>query len=239
MQRTNIEWVINSDGSKGYTWNPVTGCLHDCPYCYARKIAKRFTGHFKPTFHTNRLDQPLKLKKPSTIFICSMADLFGNWVPNEWIEDIVWEIVKGGPMYTWLFLTKNPGRYSSDNYLSRMWLGVTITKNLDLIEVAYKNFFRVHNHNYISFEPLLGPADCLDYICSIPKSHIDWLIIGSLNVNGKPVPPEKGGTKREWVLEIVEQADKRKIPVFIKDSLYELYPDLPYFRELPYLKKES
>ena len=39
MNRTNIEWAKNPDGSQGYTWNPITGCLNGCDYCYARKLA--------------------------------------------------------------------------------------------------------------------------------------------------------------------------------------------------------
>lgn len=104
MNKTKIDW---SDS----TWNPVTGCLHGCEYCYARGIANRFGKNlpdfsyfantnkglhildnkidntpypfcFEPTFHAYRLDEYAN-KKGRNIFVCSMADLFGEWVPNE------------------------------------------------------------------------------------------------------------------------------------------------------------
>ncbi len=136
--KTNIDWA-------DATWNPVTGCLHGCEYCYARRIAERFGGcesrrkvngsydaltspygdelleldepvrkemientgyydvepnvsycgiapypnFFKPTFHRYRLDEPQHWKKPRNIFVCSMADLFGEWVPDVWIEEVL------------------------------------------------------------------------------------------------------------------------------------------------------
>lgn len=107
MNRSKIEWCDS-------TWNPVTGCLHGCEYCYARGIAKRFgfgayepdinkrvlleppvsagkkvpyPFNFEPTFHKYRLDE-YSIKKGRTIFVCSMADLFGEWVPDEWIEEV-------------------------------------------------------------------------------------------------------------------------------------------------------
>ncbi len=124
MNKTKIEWCDS-------TWNPVTGCLHGCEYCYARRIAERFGTLFKgdimpedegltflpdepnrfyeldeparndngklepfpvnfyPTFHRYRLDEPQHMKKPQTIFVCSMADLFGDWVPYSWIEEVL------------------------------------------------------------------------------------------------------------------------------------------------------
>ena len=157
MNNTRIEWCDAS-------WNPVTGCLHDCEYCYARRIAKRFSGKgdlreagtgfwldkdsfevskgsgvyetkyalttgekpepfkpyngkitpypfgFSPTFHKYRLDVPKKWSEPRTIFVCSMADLFGEWVPDEWIEEVFTACEKA-PQHTYLFLTKNPKRY--------------------------------------------------------------------------------------------------------------------------------
>ena len=161
MKKTKIDWADS-------TWNPVTGCLHGCEYCYARGIARRFGGHlqgciesgnyeltqpmyditpmsdelarvgrklpypydFEPTFHRYKLDEPQSWKRPRTIFVCSMADLFGEWVPDEWIK-AVFDACAAAPQHRYLFLTKDPGRYcdleragllpSGDNY----WFGAT------------------------------------------------------------------------------------------------------------------
>ena len=146
MKKTKIDWADSS-------WNPVSGCLHGCEYCYARGIANRFGGYnidpvgestficekidgtkvamlthqlskidksgnvhvapypyrFMPTFHQYRLGEPAKWTTPRTIFVCSMADLFGDWVPYEWIQK-VFEACKAAPQHRYLFLTKNPDR---------------------------------------------------------------------------------------------------------------------------------
>ena len=99
MNKSKIEWC-------DMTWNPVTECLHNCEYCYAEKIAKRFgdgwglerntrflempakpinpyPDKFNPSFHKYRLNEPTKIKKPQNVFVCSMADLFGEWIPDQ------------------------------------------------------------------------------------------------------------------------------------------------------------
>ena len=108
MNKTKIDWATMS-------WNPVTGCRHGCPYCYARRTATRFNAGledpaplagglhvlpekikaapypygFEPTLHRYRLGQPQNTKEPQTVFVCSMADLFGRWVPTSWILEVL------------------------------------------------------------------------------------------------------------------------------------------------------
>ena len=200
MNKTKIEWC-------DYTWNPVTGCLHGCPYCYAERIAKRFTGHFKPEFHPNRLSEPMKIKKPSKIFVVSMGDLFGEWVPKEWIESVL-ETVEQCPQHTFIFLTKNLKRYQSCLFPDNAWVGCTVTDlrdkeiiTLDALKAKVK---------FLSIEPLLyGPNKDIDF------NGIDWIIIGA----------QTGPRAKKYdlftVYNIIGQAGAQKIPVFIKDSIAE------------------
>jgi hypothetical protein len=129
LNKSKIEWC-------DLTWNPVTGCNHGCEYCYAKKIANRFGSHdvtnlgnemtiqlntkpsnpypykFIPTFHKYRLEEPAQKTKGRKIFVCSMADLFGNWVPDEWTSEVL-KSCEAAPQHKYLFLTKNPKRYST------------------------------------------------------------------------------------------------------------------------------
>lgn len=174
MNKTRIEWT-------DYTWNPVTGCWGGCEYCYAKRIAMRFTGHFYPTFHPERLSQPEKVKKSSKIFVCSMADLFGGWVPIEWQTAVI-DIVKKCPQHTFQFLTKNPKRYLSCDFPDNCWLGVTIDKpnkaSIDILKLK-------SNYKFISFEPILGDMSELNL------SGIDLCIIGRDTSPGA-LKPEQG-----------------------------------------------
>ena len=102
MNKTKIDWA-------DYTWNPFTGCKNDCEYCYARKISMRFKGHFDPEFHTERLYQPQKLKKPSRIFVGSMGEI--GYADVNGIERVI-QTCKECPQHTFLFLTREPERSS-------------------------------------------------------------------------------------------------------------------------------
>lgn len=177
MNKTKIEWTE-------YTWNPVTGCKHNCPYCYAKKISMRFNEDFEPTPHPDRLRQPYELKKPSKIFVCSMADLFGDWVPDFWIKPII-KVAKENPQHTFQFLTKNPKRYLDFDFPENCSLGTTI----DYPHQARLNYLKQAkaNHKFISFEPLLGDMSALDL------SGIDVCIIGADSTKGATPP------KKEWI----------------------------------------
>ncbi|QDK01171.1 hypothetical protein I5J50_gp68 [Mycobacterium phage Purky] len=127
---TSIEWTRSDDGSPGATWNPVTGCTKvsaGCDNCYAEKIANRFAGTsaypngFEVTLRPERLDQPLRWKRPRRIFVNSMSDLFHDQVPDDYIAK-VWAVMAWTPHHTYQVLTKRHARMrtliSSREFLS-------------------------------------------------------------------------------------------------------------------------
>lgn len=239
MNRTNIEWC-------DYTWNPVTGCLHGCSYCYARRMAKRFgkskglcdcmkylieygdfpekcncqTGlkvarpgevfpaGFTPTFYPSRLEEPKKVKKPSRIFTVSMGDLFGEWVPQEWI-DAVLQVVRECPQHTFIFLSKNPARYEDYEWPANCWIGATVESSYTASRLVCVSKIKAAVR-FVSFEPLLGPVEKFD-LADLKDLH--WVIIGAQTGPGaRPAAPG-------WVKNIISQARAANIPVFLKNNL--------------------
>ena len=241
-QVTKIDWCDS-------TWNPVTGCEHGCEYCYARKIAERFSAEnkertivgdyfkhdlfsqctvhgkkepypfgFKPTFHRYKLDEPKHWKKPRNIFVCSMADLFGDWVPDAWIDEVLRACEKA-PQHRYLFLTKNTDRMNRmmiggklpNAYTDRYWFGNTWVPASKHLAWGYGN----HN-SFVSIEPILEPIIDQNDLCRI--SAMRWIIVGAETGNrkGKVVP------MREWIEDVMEIARIANRPLYMKESLREL-----------------
>lgn len=184
---------------------------------------------FKPTLHRYRLDQPKKWSEPRTIFVCSMADLFGDWVPISWIQE-VFKACEAAPQHRYLFLTKNPQRYHSlafngelpqgDNY----WYGSTAETDEQLV------WFANSYNTFTSIEPIQQRFDCSD----VPKDLTNWIIVGAETGNraGKVVP------QREWIDELVDYGKRANIPVFMKDSLRELMGE-DFKQEFPWEVKRQ
>ena len=248
-KKTKIDWA-------DATWNPVTGCLHGCEYCYARRIAERFRPEyvsgmygtnesevssrtnyelkepmrrcryesdgvkllyektaypfgFVPTFHRYRLEEPQRWKKPRNIFVCSMADLFGEWVPDAWIQE-VFEACEAAPQHRYLFLTKNPSRYSrlykegKLPHLIDCWWGASTPRMDDSYNIGYKTF--------ASIEPIY------EDFSSAEAPLCGWVIIGAETGNrkGKIVP------RKEWISTFAKKCEYDGVPVFMKESLREL-----------------
>jgi protein gp37 len=236
MNKTFIEWC-------DMTWNPVTGCFHDCPYCYAKRITHRFGDKegeerkchcldyydgrkinypfgFDPTFYRYRLNEPQHIKKTQNIFVCSMADLFGDWVPEAWIQE-VFKACEKAPQHRYLFLTKNPKRY--EQFIDRpmpdnMWFGFSQTESEHIGFDTHPSW-----NTFVSMEPLLEPLGK-----SAPQG-IDWVIIGAETGNrkGKVTP------KWEWIDDIIRKCRELKIPVFMKNSLAEIWHK-PLIQEYPW-----
>jgi len=265
LNKTKIDWCDLS-------WNPITGCLANCEYCFARGIARRFGGRyiqtfgrnskisdgelhelgvphlyerkngdlvkaaypysFDPTFHRYRLDELTRINNPQNVFVGSMTDIFGEWIPDEWIEE-VFKACKSAPQHRYMFLTKNSKRYISMaerlHYLSgtqysapETWIGTTISNcgdeyvSLDWIGSHYgfdnpKNHFRFRC--FLSIEPLH------EHIKTLPLNGIEWVIIGAETGRRR----DKVIPKHEWIEAIREQCYAAKVPVFMKSNLADVW----------------
>jgi protein gp37 len=177
MNKTKIEWC-------DYTWNPVIGCKQGCFYCYARTWAKRAGRDFNnPAWSEGQYRKPYKIKEPSKIFVCSLADLFGDWIPREWIKNVL-TVVKENRQHTFMFLTKNPKRYLEFEFPNNCMLGTTI----DYVNQARLDYLKQKvAYRFISFEPLLSDMSSLDL------SEIDLVIVGANSSKGAKPP------KKEWI----------------------------------------
>ena len=195
----------------------------------AKLIRAPYPYGFTPTLHRYRLDIPARWKKTRTIFVCSMADLFGEWVPTRWIVDVL-DACAAAPQHRYLFLTKNPARYSELDYLgllphgANFWYGTSTPRGL-----AARPTLSSGNGDLVkcfsSIEPIHGPVKIAGR-----AARTDWAIIGAETGNraGKVVP------RREWIDSIVEQCDARGVPVFMKDSLIPIVGAENMRREFPW-----
>jgi protein gp37/ParB-like chromosome segregation protein Spo0J len=210
----NIEWAL-------WSWNPVTGCLHNCPYCYARDIANRsYPQKFAPTFLPERLGAPLHQGVPRqaqyelgyrNIFTCSMADLFGKWVPSEWIEAVL-DVARDAPQWNFLFLTKFPNRLVEFEYPENVWLGTTVDCQAR-VKNAERSFERVRGGvKWLSVEPMLEP------LTFESLSMFDWVVIGGASSSTKTPawsPP------RRWVDDLEHAAREAGCMIYEKTNLWE------------------
>ena len=193
-----------------------------------KKVIATYPFGFEPTLYRYRLGEPLYITKQQTIFVCSMADLFGEWVPTRWIVDVL-DACLAAPQHRYLLLTKNPGRYLELDKLALLphgenfWYGSTVPD-----ETAQAMYPKAEDINtFWSMEPLLGPVDITE-----SEGLPQWIILGAMTGPGSA----KRQPKREWVEDIVRAADASEIPVYMKDSLLPIMGEDRMRRELPWEK---
>ena len=228
---TKVEWCDE-------TWNPVTGCTpisEACQHCYASRMAKRLAGRygyptgdgFAVTLHPDKLNEPLRWKKPRRAFVCSMGDLFHEDVSDEWIKKVFNAMstdILQPCLHTYMILTKRPKRMADffakntkhgTEPWPNVWLGVTAENQAradERIPILLSIPAAVH---FVSVEPMLEPVDlCYSAFNGADSlsamAGIDWVIAG----------PETGPGARECpkyaISELADQCESARVPFFDK-----------------------
>lgn len=205
-----IEWTES-------TWNPVTGCNKispGCKNCYAERMSKRlkamgqknYRNGFKLTLQPQMLHLPLIWKRPQTIFVNSMSDLFHKSVPDEYIRD-VFDTMKRAHWHRFQVLTKRADRLEqlapTLNWTPNIWMGVSVESQKYVSRIDHLRSTGAKT-KFLSLEPLLGPLKDLNL------KNIDWAIVGG----------ESGFGARpmlvDWVTSIREQCQNANVAFFFK-----------------------
>lgn len=208
---SRIEWTEQ-------TWNPTVGCTKlspGCKHCYAEAMAMRlqamgtpgYENGFSITLLPNRLEEPLRRKKPTTYFVNSMSDVFHEKVPFDYI-DRIFKTIDQTPQHTYQILTKRAARmakyFATRAVPSNAWLGVSVEDRkygLPRIDYLRKVNARVR---FLSVEPLLEPLGDIDL------ANIHWVIVGGES------GPKARPMQKEWIEEIRLQCEDNDIAFFFK-----------------------
>ncbi|MFP3898581.1 MAG: DUF5131 family protein [Dehalococcoidia bacterium] len=208
--KSSIEWTKS-------TWNPVTGCTKvspGCKHCYAERMALRLQAMKHPNYiygfnlttHSELLDLPLKWKKPQTIFVNSMGDLFHEDVPLSFIRD-VFDVMRRAAWHDFQILTKRSQRLAELSvelsWPENVWMGVSVENPQYALRIQHLRSTGAPL-KFLSLEPLLGPLPNLDL------SGIDWVIVG-----GESGPMARP-MDRSWVIDIRDQCQQAVVPFFFK-----------------------
>ena len=213
--RSKIEWT-------GRTWNPVTGCAKispGCDHCYAERFAERFRGvpghpyevGFDVTLRPERLDHPARWRKPQTVFVNSMSDLFHREVPDDYVRR-VFDTMAATPRHTFQVLTKRSGRMR--RFMRReygngrpppgnVWMGTSVEDGTHQVRARHLAETPAEIR-FLSIEPLIGRLTRLDL------KGIDWVIVGGESGPGARL------MKRIWVVEIRDWCAEQGVPFFFK-----------------------
>ncbi len=210
MKTTKIEWTEA-------TWNPSTGCnkvTTGCKHCYAETMARRlkamgapgYENGFEFTLMPDRLQMPLRIKKPTKFFVNSMSDLFHEKMPYDYLDQ-VFDVMRQTPQHTYQILTKREAileDYCKTRTIPKnVWLGVSVelatTKNrIDILRSVSAKI------RFLSLEPLLGDLGELDL------TDIHWVIVGGESgPKARPMRPE-------WALRIKKQCEEQDVAFFFK-----------------------
>jgi protein gp37 len=218
MLKSRIEWT-------DYTLNPIKGlCPVDCKdtqgksYCYARRMYKRFKWDTEIRYEPNEFNG--LPSKPSRIFVGSTMELFGDWINRDWMH-MTFAKILARPQHTFIFLTKQPQNLPK-RFPDNCWVGVSAT-NQEQYYDGVSNIAGIEAKiKFVSFEPLLEQINgggCNEEYRLDSIEEFDWVIIGQQTPVSARTQP-----RIEWIYEIMQAANRSRIPVFLKDNLLTLLP---------------
>ncbi len=246
---TRIEWC-------DWTFNPVTGCQHGCTWrmpdgqvanCYAEDMATATPAHYPHGFaahyyHPSRLTEPAKVQTPSKIFVGSMADVFGHWVPDHQIVEIL-DVCRQAHWHQFQFLTKNPPRLKQFSFPPNCWVGVsappsemmgqplTVSQQDRWFDTAIGSLSQCNARiKWVSFEPLSydiatgGSLNAWRALIDI----LDWAVIGAASRGKTYYQPDPA-----WVSNLLHVLAIRNIPAFFKGNLRGNPAADPWREEFP------
>lgn len=208
---SRIEWTEQ-------TWNPAVGCTKisaGCKNCYAETMAKRLKAMGTPGYENgfalqilpDRLEDPVKRKKPTVYFVNSMSDLFHEKIPDAYIEQ-VFDVIARTPHHTYQILTKRGARmarfFKTRTVPENAWLGVSVENRKHGVP-RIDHLRRVPAKiRFLSVEPLLEDVGELDL------TDIHWVIVGGES------GPKARPMKEEWADSIRTQCEEQEVAFFFK-----------------------
>jgi protein gp37 len=225
---TQIDWADETINPLGWgCYGPGGTPEHPkyCWYCYAHRMAKRGLRAcpeckaFVPHWHPDALGVIETWKRPRRVFIQSMGDLFGSYVPRAHIWETL-EMARVFPQHTFIFLTKEPWNLANFNpFPDNAWVGMSATDISQIGGIPILGDVQA-KVRFVSFEPMLDytPPDL---------RWVSWVIIGAMTGPGRKLP------QRVWVDDLIAEAARFHLPVFLKENLLKLFPDLPKRQEFP------
>jgi protein gp37/ParB-like chromosome segregation protein Spo0J len=210
-----------------WTWDPITGCKHNCDYCNASDMANSlFPQKFAPSFYPGRLKCAEKTKVPvqsktdityKNVLTCWIGDLFGGWVPDELIQ-LILDAVQNARSWNFLFLTKFPERLLKFNFPRNSWVGATVDRQ-SRVSTAEKVFKKINTEvTWLSCEPMFE---------DLTFQRLDlfqWVVIGGSN---KSTNTQEFKPPRAWVQHMWDQAKKAKSKIYEKPNLLERSREYP------------
>lgn len=247
-----IEWTLVC-GRPGYTWNPVAGCLHGCTWrmpdgsvteCYAKTIAEGLAAPAYPQgfahhyWRPQQLEEPLQIEEPSGIFVGSMADLFGHWVPKEQIDQVI-RVMGKADQHIFQCLSKYPVRQKEFDFPANVWVGVSLPAGHQMNPSgAQRALLKYLGHmldiraqvRFMSIEPLwFDVAPVFEqWLAQHDELPFEWVIVGAAS-KGQVIYQPKGA----WVSDLLAVLDEHAIPVFFKGNLAGNNAAIPWREAFP------